>query len=90
MKSCVAAFNKEMQALSRTYSKFLESIKTKEREVDLFVQEKVKSARDLTVRARSKAEELMQRTKQKIAELENNKESSHQISQLLNALMANA
>ncbi|QDZ19029.1 Tudor domain-containing protein [Chloropicon primus] len=90
MKSCVAAFNKEMQALSRTYSKFLESINTKEREVDSFVQKKVKSARDLTVRARSKAEELMQRTKQKTAELENNKESSHQISQLLNALMANA
>ena len=49
---------------------------------------KIKHAKDLTVKARSRAEELMKRTRAKMEELDKKKGSSQQISQLLSALMA--
>ena len=88
VKRCVVEFNEEMQSLSRGYRKFLDSIGQREREVESFAQMKIKHAKDLTVKARSRAEELMKRTRAKMEELDKKKDSSQQISQLLSALMA--
>ena len=88
VKRCVVEFNEEMQSLSRGYRKFLDSIGQRERDVESFAQMKIKHAKDLTVKARSRAEELMKRTRAKMEELDKKKDSSQQISQLLSALMA--
>ena len=87
MKKCVSTFTNEIQALSKGYSKFLASIAQRERLVDSFTNEKMAHSLDLLKKAKSRAELLMSKTKQKIEELNKKKDSIPQISSLLNTLL---
>ena len=87
LTKCVASFNKEIQAISKTYAGFVQGLGRRERQVDSFAQMKVKHAKDLVTKAKARAEDLMRRTRQKIDLLEKKNNSTQQISKLLNALM---
>jgi len=87
MKRCINKFTSELEGISRGYYKFLASIKERERLVDSFAEDKISHARDLVKKAKTRAEILRAKTKEKLDELNQKKDSIPQISSLLNTLL---
>ena len=89
MKKCVSVFSKEIQALSKRYTKFTATIGEKQKEVDSFVRHRMETSRDLVVKAKSRADNLRAHIVRKIQALDTKKDSSiPEISNLLTALMS--